>query len=146
MFWAEETRDVAGKSSRLDAKIGGITPDMLSLNGRWLVWPAYMRRPDLALRIVHRDTALRALDEHHEQRHAEHDMIRSSANGPAHFARAHHVQRVAEAPGRPATMPARMIMEMPLPMPRSVICSPSHIRNRVPVVIVMVAVKSQAAA
>ena len=33
-------------------------------------------------------------------------------------------------------------MEMPLPTPRSVICSPSHIRNSVPVVIVMVAVKS----
>ena len=31
-------------------------------------------------------------------------------------------------------------MEMPLPMPRSVICSPSHIRNMVPVVIVTVAV------
>ena len=30
-------------------------------------------------------------------------------------------------------------MEMPLPMPRSVTCSPSHIRNMVPVVMVMVA-------
>ena len=29
-------------------------------------------------------------------------------------------------------MPARMISEMPLPMPREVICSPSHIRNIVP--------------
>jgi hypothetical protein len=36
---------VAGNSSSEEAKIGGITPDMLSLNGRWLVWPAYMRRP-----------------------------------------------------------------------------------------------------
>ena len=35
--------------------------------------------------------------------------------------------------GRPAMMPAKMIIEMPLPMPRSVICSPSHIRNIVPV-------------
>ncbi len=43
------------------------------------------------------------------------------------------------APGRPATIPARMIIEIPLPMPRSVICSPSHIRNIVPVVIVTVA-------
>ena len=39
-------------------------------------------------------------------------------------------------------MPARMIIEMPLPTPRSVICSPSHIRNIVPVVIVTVAVNS----
>ena len=29
-------------------------------------------------------------------------------------------------------MPAMMISEMPLPMPRLVICSPSHIRNIVP--------------
>ena len=29
-------------------------------------------------------------------------------------------------------MPTKMIREMPLPMPRAVICSPSHIRNMVP--------------
>ncbi len=29
-------------------------------------------------------------------------------------------------------MPAKMMSEMPLPTPRLVICSPSHIRNRVP--------------
>ena len=43
------------------------------------------------------------------------------------------------ARGRPATMPATMIIVMPLPMPRSVICSPSHITNMVPVVIDTVA-------
>ena len=43
------------------------------------------------------------------------------------------------ARGSPATMPATMIIVMPLPMPRSVICSPSHITNMVPVVIEMVA-------
>ena len=36
-------------------------------------------------------------------------------------------------------MPPRMIIEMPLPTPRSVICSPSHMRNMAPVVMVMVA-------
>ena len=35
-------------------------------------------------------------------------------------------------------MPAKMMSEIPLPMPRSVICSPSHIRNDVPVVSAMV--------
>ena len=35
--------------------------------------------------------------------------------------------------GSPAAIPAKMISEMPLPSPRSVICSPSHIRNIVPV-------------
>ena len=32
------------------------------------------------------------------------------------------------------TMPAKMISEMPLPMPRSEICSPSHMMKAVPVV------------
>ena len=31
-------------------------------------------------------------------------------------------------------MPAKMMSEMPLPMPRSVICSPSHMMKIVPVV------------
>ena len=43
----------------------------------------------------------------------------------------------ASAEGSSATMPAMMISEMPLPMPRAVICSPSHIRNMVPPVSVM---------
>ena len=33
----------------------------------------------------------------------------------------------------------QMRMEVPLPMPRSVICSPSHIMNMVPAVMVMTA-------
>ena len=39
--------------------------------------------------------------------------------------------------GSPAAMPAKMISEMPLPMPRSVICSPSHITKTVPAVSVI---------
>jgi hypothetical protein len=36
--------------------------------------------------------------------------------------------------GTPATIPAKMISEMPLPMPFSLIFSPSHIRNVEPAV------------
>ncbi len=36
-------------------------------------------------------------------------------------------------------MPAMMMSEMPLPMPYSSICSPSHIRKTVPTVIVRTA-------
>ena len=36
--------------------------------------------------------------------------------------------------GKFTTMPAKMMSDMPLPMPRSVICSPSHMMNAVPVV------------
>ena len=43
--------------------------------------------------------------------------------------------------GRPAAMPPKMRIEMPLPRPRSVICSPSHIRNIVPDVRLTIAVR-----
>ena len=36
--------------------------------------------------------------------------------------------------GRPVRIEAKMRIEMPLPMPRFVICSPSHISSTVPVV------------
>ena len=39
-------------------------------------------------------------------------------------------------------MLARMIIEIPFPTPRSVICSPSHIRNIVPVISVTAAVRT----
>ena len=43
--------------------------------------------------------------------------------------------------GSEATMPVKMISEMPLPTPRAVICSPSHIRNMVPPTMVTTVVK-----
>ena len=43
----------------------------------------------------------------------------------------------AIADGSSATMPDMMMSEMPLPIPRAVICSPSHIRNMVPPVSVI---------
>ena len=42
--------------------------------------------------------------------------------------------------GSPAAMPAKINMEMPLPKPRSVICSPNHIKNMVPAVKLTIAV------
>ena len=41
------------------------------------------------------------------------------------------------AEGRRTTMPAKMISEMPLPMPFSEICSPSHMISAVPAVSVI---------
>jgi len=43
--------------------------------------------------------------------------------------------------GRPATIPAKIIIDIPLPIPFSLICSPSHIKNRVPVVSVTTVTK-----
>ena len=47
------------------------------------------------------------------------------------------------APGMRARMPAMINRLMPLPMPYSSICSPSHIRKTVPAVIVSTAVNCQ---
>ena len=43
--------------------------------------------------------------------------------------------------GRRATMPAKMMSEMPLPMPRSVMRSPSHMMKAVPAVRVITVMK-----
>ena len=39
--------------------------------------------------------------------------------------------------GRPTTIPVKISSDMPFPMPRSVICSPSHMMKAVPAVSVM---------
>ena len=44
----------------------------------------------------------------------------------------------------PTAIPEKINNEMPLPMPRSVICSPSHIRKAVPVVKVRIVMKRNA--
>ena len=48
--------------------------------------------------------------------------------------------RCSTAPGRRATMPAKMMKLMPLPMPRSVMSSPIHITRTVPAVRLMICV------
>ncbi len=59
-------------------------------------------------------------------------MIRRTST-VVHRAAAAALEQLGEGPrGSEATMPAMMISETPLPMPRLVICSPIHIRNSVP--------------
>ena len=47
------------------------------------------------------------------------------------------------AAGRRATMPMVMMSEMPLPMPRSVIWSPSHMSSIVPASMLMTVIASK---
>ena len=42
------------------------------------------------------------------------------------------------AEGSPATIPANINIDIPLPIPRSVICSPNHTKNIVPVTRVII--------
>ena len=49
--------------------------------------------------------------------------------------------RSATPRGSPETMPAKISSDMPLPMPRSVICSPSHMTKTLPVVRVSMVIR-----
>ena len=85
--------------------------------------------PDDALGVLDRDPALALLDEddggddgeHEERQHDLEDLVVGRVPG-------------LRALGRRETMMAKIISEMPLPMPRWVISSPIHITSTVPAV------------
>ncbi len=52
--------------------------------------------------------------------------------------------RSPTARGKPTTIPAKIISDIPLPMPRSLICSPSHMMNADPVVSVSMVIRMNA--
>ena len=62
---------VVGSNSSDEAKIGGITPEVLSFSGRCDGLAAEHPIADLALGILHQQAALRALHEHDEGDHAD---------------------------------------------------------------------------
>ncbi len=108
-----------------------MTPAVFTRRGRCVVCPPYMRRPTIAWRMD--GIALRALHVHDADQNRNHEGQMSSRR-TGQLASAHELEGVAEPAGSPATMPPKMISEMPLPMPRSVICSPSHMTSTVPAV------------
>ena len=123
---------VIGSSSSDDAKIIGITPAVLSLSGRWVLSPPNIFCPTwrfgycTTMRRWARSTkTIRVI--------TETTMMNSPTMSTADIAPVRPSSRVpARAEGSAATMPEKMISEIPLPTPRAVICSPSHIRKMVP--------------
>ena len=128
---------VVGSSSSDEAKIGGMTPEVLSLSGRCEDWPSNMRLPTWRLGYWI------------SSRRCARSMNTMKAITATAMTMTTRIRPVDSAPWRPsssmpamaegnsATMPDMMMSEMPLPMPRAVICSPSHIRNMVPPVSVI---------
>ena len=87
----------------------------------------------LALGILDQHAPLRPLHEADAQDQRDGDAgrrRRSSAGSSCRCGRPRTIARARD--GSWATMPAMMISDTPLPMPRLVICSPIHIRNKVP--------------
>ena len=121
-----------GINSNDDAKIGGITPGTLIFNGRndwsppntllpcWRFgyWTTILRT-ERSMNTIKAITAA-AITNRPTIRMADSAPVRPNSKVPA------------KALGNSATMPAKIINEIPLPTPRLVICSPSHIRNNVP--------------
>lgn len=88
--------------------------------------------PHLPFRILDDNPTLGLL-----HKHDEHDGQASQHKEQQHkerrqCARVPQLEKAYQACGKLATIPAKMMSEIPLPTPRDVICSPSHIRNMVP--------------
>jgi hypothetical protein len=89
---------------------------------------------DLTLGVIDQNLALTALDKDHKGSNQNNQQHRSTIAVSGCIAPVRtSSSRPPIALGKPAAIPAKMMIEIPLPRPRSVICSPSHIRNIVPV-------------
>ena len=116
----------------------GITPAVLIRSGIWVDWPPYMRRPTTRLayctgifRCPSCITMTAAVTATIMTRSPSSTNSLSSPVADA----ACTSDTIAE--GRRTTMPAKMMSEIPLPIPFSEICSPSHMISAVPVVSVI---------
>ena len=112
--------------------MGGMTPELFSFRGRcdasppnillptwrlgyWTMMRRWARSMNTMKPITPATTTIRA-----RITHSSRAPVRPSSRVPT------------SAEGSRATMPLKMINEVPLPTPRWVICSPSHIRKIVP--------------
>ena len=122
----------------------GITPPEFTFSGRWLDWPPIMRRPTMrralwmgmrrslrSTKTMNATTAIMPATSSSTTR-----MVNEPQASVWTFCTSSATPR-----GRPATMPAKISRLMPLPMPRSVICSPSHMMKAVPAVSVSTVIR-----
>ena len=117
-----------------EAKITGMTPAVLTRSGRCVVCPPYMRRPTMRLAYW---TGIRRWPRSTNTIAATTAAIATSSSSAASRLSSPRwiIWKVSStARGKPTTIPAKMIRLIPLPTPRSVICSPSHMMKAVPVV------------
>ena len=111
-----------------------MTPPVLTFSGMWVLVPANCRRPTTRLAYW---TTMRRWPRSTKMIAATTATISATSSTsrirPICPVRSWSKVRVT-ARGKFTTMPAKISSDIPLPMPRSVICSPSHITNIVPVV------------
>ena len=125
-----EEQDGGGEDRRNDA-------GRIHLQGQVGALPAVDLPPYDSAGILHRDPPVRPLEIDDDGNDGHHERQQEQPGEEVHFPGADQVTVRTSPLGNLATMPAKMMREIPLPIPRSVICSPSHIRNAVPEVSVM---------
>ena len=131
---ANMPRIVSGNARIDEAKMTGMTPPVLTLSGMCVLDPPYIRRPTTRLAYW---TVTRRWPRSTKMIAPTTRIISTirMITEPARAGRARICSNVCStAAGKLTTIPAKMMSDMPLPMPRSVICSPSHMMNAVPVV------------
>ena len=123
---------VSGISSSDEAKIGGITPAVLTFSGRWL--RSCCIAPRAVWRLGYWISTRRCARSMKQMPRTKAVAIRTTPAIISGFIVPVRPpsNNCARADGSWATIPAMMISDTPLPMPRLVICSPIHIRNKVP--------------
>ena len=130
---------VSGISSSDEAKIGGMTPAVLSLSGRWLrsccIMPRAVWRLGYWIRTRRWARSMKQMN----MTSATTAMTMPNTTIGSIVPVRPPSNSWASDRGSEATIPAMMISDTPLPMPRLVICSPIHIRNSVPPTRLMVA-------
>src|SRR2546422_3381856 len=123
---------VGGNASSELAKIGGITPPELTRSGKYEDCPPMTRRPTTRLAYC---TGMRRCAPSTYTMKATTAIIRTTRKIRAMGVKGPQARVLAfsykscTARGRPTTMPVKMMSDIPLPMPRSLICSPSHMRS-----------------
>ena len=123
------------------AKITGITPLIATLTGRNVLWPPYILRPTTFLAYC---TGMRRSDSFIKTmtqmtiRNSTMNRGASTRYWPLVAALSMpsciYCHTVPKVTGSRATIPANRMMEMPLPTPFSLICSPIHMIRAVPAV------------
>ena len=140
-MFGKKLENVPGTNMIDWAKMIGITPAALTRSGRCVLCPPYTLRPTTRrgyCTVILRCPCVISTTEAMIRTHTA-TMKISTRPLRSPFITASI--SLLTAMGNWAMMPTKMISEMPFPMPRSWICSPSHIRNMVPVVIVTTVTK-----
>ena len=132
---------VAGNARIDEAKITGMTPPVFTFSGMCVLDPPYIRRPTtrLAYWTVTRrlPRSMKMIAAMTATKNTRRSRIRMRPIWPVLI----WPSVAMTARGSCATIPAKMMSDIPLPMPRSVICSPSHMMNVVPVVSVSTVIR-----